>query len=80
MELLQILWQKLLDAVKRDERYSERQRAAEDALGKAWGPLGERHSETGVAWYAQPTASVYHGRFARSAVTTHICRGHLQLR
>ena len=30
-----VLWQKFLDAVKRDERFHERRRRAEDALGKA---------------------------------------------
>lgn len=32
----QVLWQKLLDAVRRDERFLERQCRAEDALGKAF--------------------------------------------
>ena len=32
----QVLWQKFLDAVKRDERFHERRRRAEDALGKAF--------------------------------------------
>ena len=31
-----VLWQKVLEAVRQDERFHERRVRAEDALGKAW--------------------------------------------
>lgn len=49
---LQVLWQKLLDTLRRDERCRERRERAEDALGKA---------SAGRLWVGlEAIASMYH--------------------